>query len=67
MHVAYKKQSLTIKVTDGEPQVKLKKLQKQKSIYTIAREGRFKKAALKKYADRIKEIQKYFPDWVPSI
>jgi hypothetical protein len=36
-----------------------------KSIYTIARERRFEKAALKKYAGRIAAIQQHYPNWTP--
>jgi hypothetical protein len=65
MHVAYKNQSLITEAPGNEPHVKIKRPEKQNSLYTIAREKKFEKAALKKYADRIKAIQVYFPGCVP--
>lgn len=67
LSVAYKDQSLmyTLPEENGRESVKPKKKQPEKSIYTIMREERFLKQALKKYDARIKEIQKYIPDWSP--
>lgn len=65
LSVAYKSQALLTVIPDERP-VK-QKLATPKSIYTIARELKFKRAALKKYEPRIKEIQKYFPGWEPVL
>lgn len=73
LSVAYKSQQLLTGVPEDNPGIEKccktvkPKQDKQKSIYTIMREERFRKAALKKYADRIAAIQKVFPDWQPSI
>jgi len=65
LSVVYKSNSL-MQVVPEETRVKHPP-QKQKSLYTLAREDRFRKAALKKYASEINEIRQYFPDWEPGI
>jgi len=40
---------------------------KPKSIYTLMREERFKRAFLRKHAAEIAEIQQHFPGWLPNL
>lgn len=68
LSVAFKNQSLMQAVPLEEPTEAERPVKKvvPKSIYTLQREQRFLKQALKKYSGRIKEIQKYIPGWEPN-
>jgi hypothetical protein len=65
MQVAYKSERLLEVVREPAETRKPRKTETAKSIFTVQRENRFRRAALKKYAARIAAIQKYYPGWVP--
>lgn len=68
LSVAYNANSLTVVPGETRPTPKTAPQGarlKAKSIFTIAREKRFEKAALKKLAPQIAAIQEHYPNWQP--
>lgn len=57
LNIAYKNRTMMAVMPEDEPVEIIQPVKQTKSIYTLAREARFRKASLKKYDTLLKEIK----------